>query len=271
MTSTPIYKYSSPLPVREAYPSLSHQIFSNERGYYRSKLFNTLIGINPLIAAASPLFSLAPLLADNQSLLDAYTLSQDLQHEIKAFENSAKMQHYRSDTILVTRYLLCAFLDEIILHAPSGKISDWQHHSLLTAFHQTQDDGEKFFVLLERFSQDPDLHIDLLECMYLCLRFGYSGKYRNMPEGKDFINQLARRLFEGIRFQRGELKKELHISPARQRSLPPVGKMSLPLWLILSFTCAALLTLYSSFSYMLGNNAQSLYQQISHLADTHSL
>src|ERR1700722_9015642 len=76
---------------------LSNQIFSTDRGYYRSKIFNTLIGINPLIAAASPIFSIAPILAENKSPIETYTLYQDLQHEIKAFENSAKIQHYRSD------------------------------------------------------------------------------------------------------------------------------------------------------------------------------
>ncbi len=119
-------------------------------------------------------------------------------------------------------------------------------------------------MILERLSQDPEVHIDLLELIYLCLRFGYLGQYRQIPEGKDIVNHITQKLFDCIRHQRGELKKELHIAaPAENR--PPVARIYLPVWLILSFTLAILLTIYSSFSYMLGNNAQTLYQQINTL------
>lgn len=256
MISTTTYKPQGLLPIVDT--GLSNPIFSKDRGYYRSKIFNTTIGVNPLIAAASPLLSLAVFISENQSennkAVDAYTLYQDLQHEIKAFENSAKIQRYRSETILVTRFLLCAFLDEITQYAHS-------EYSLLKLFHQEDNGHERFFVILERLSQDPEIHIDLLELIYLCLRFGYLGQYRQIPEGKDIVNQITQKLFDGIRFQRGELKKELHIA-APAENLPPVVRFYLPVWLILSFTLAVLLTIYSSFSYMLGNDAQTLYQQI---------
>jgi type VI secretion system protein ImpK len=244
--------------------TLSNHLLAKERSYYRSKVFNTSIGINPLIAAAAPLFSLATFLLENIAAIDTYTLFQDLQHEIKAFENNAKMQRYRSETILVTRYLLCAFMDEIILYSPFAKTNEFHQHSLLMFFHQETEGSERFFVILERLSNDPELHIDLLELIYLCLNFGYLGKYRHEQNGKEIIDQITKRLFECIRLQREELKKELHIAPPHE-DRPYIKKIHLPLWLIISFTFAVLLTIYSSFSYMLGNNAETLYQEVNAL------
>jgi len=249
-------------PLGEA--NLSTHLFSKDRGYYRSKVFNTAIGINSLVAAASPLFSLACFLSENTQPLDAYTLYQDLQHEIKAFENNAKQQHYRSETILVTRYLLCTFLDEMIQHSAWGKNTDWTNYSLLVFFHQETSGGERFFAILDRLSHDPECHVDLLELIYLCLNLGYAGKFREDPEGRTHLEQISLRLFEYIRAERGDLKKELHIHPSEETRPMPI-KFQFPLWLMTSFTLALALTIYSSFSYMLGNNAQLVYQQINAL------
>jgi type VI secretion system protein ImpK len=252
MISTTTYNPKTLLPIVET--GLSNPVFSKDRGYYRSKIFNTTIGVNPLIAAASPLFSLAAFISENNTTVDAYTLYQDCQHEIKAFENSAKIQCYRSETILVTRFLLCAFLDEMT-HS---------EYPLLKLFHQEDNGQEQFFLILERLIQDPEVHIDLLELIYLCLRFGFLGQYQQIPEGKEMVNHISQKLFHCIRHQRGELKKEVHIA-APTENCPPVTRIYMPVWLILSFTLAILLTIYSSFSYMLGNSAQTLYQQINSL------
>jgi type VI secretion system protein ImpK len=269
MTSTTTVRPQLLLPPGEI--NLSTHLFSKDRGYYRSKVFNTTIGINALIAAASPLFSLACFLSENTQQVDPYTLYQDLQHEIKAFENHAKQQHYRSETILVTRYLLCAFLDEIIQYSPWGKTIDWSAYSLLVFFHQEHSGEERFFAILDRLSHDPELHVDLLELIYLCLALGFYGKYRHDPENKQHIEKITLRLFECIRHERIDLKKEIHISP--QEEIRPVpAKFQFPLWLVASFTLALLLTTYSGFSYMLSNNAQTLYQQINTLTNpTHEM
>jgi len=269
-----LYTYTQTIPntlrVTQAHgaPALSNNLLFGG-SYYRSKIFNPTFGINPLVAAASPLLTLANHLAVSAAPEETHMLQQHLQHEIKAFENNAQSQGYRSESILVARYLLCTTIDEMILESSWGKNSDWANHLLLYFFHQESDGGERFFIILDRLTADPNIHIDLLELIYLSLSSGFMGKYKNMPDGKELLEQLSNRLFDCIRWQRGELKPELNLlsSAAPQ---PPVAKIYLPLWLIISFTVAVLLTIYSSFSYMLGNNAQQLYQEINPLLTQNS-
>lgn len=238
-------------------------LLSKENSYYRSKLFNTRLGINPLIAAASALFSLAGFLIENSNSTEipVLLLAEDVKHEIKVFENNAKLEQYHSDSILAARYILCAFLDEILLNQFP---KEWGDCLLLKYFHQEENTGERFFLMLEKLSQDPEYHIELLELIFLCLNLGYLGQYQYDPNGKEKISGLSDRLFEIIRSERGDLKKELLVAPF-EKPRPPVSKLSFPLWLIASFSLVFLLTLYSSFSYMLGNSAQSLYLEISNI------
>jgi type VI secretion system protein ImpK len=237
-----------------------HLMLSSDNCYYRSKMFNTKIGVNPLIAAASPLFSLAGYLIEkNKSpALNLAHLSNNLQYEIKVYENNAKLEQYHSDTIIAGRYLICAFLDEII----QEEFSEWQNFGLLKLFHGEEDKGERFFFMMEKLSQDPEYHIDLLELIFLCLNLGYQGKYKEEDHGTEKLTLISERLFESIRTHRGDLKKELHITPL-EKPRPPLAKIYFPLWLIAGFSLALLLTIYSSFSYMLGNSATALYQEIS--------
>lgn len=264
-TSTSNHNTQTSLPPL-GQPTLTHHLITGERAYHQSKLFNTAIGINPLIAAASPLFSLATNLSQLQAPPDLLKLAYDLNHEIKAFENNARSQHYRSETILITRYLLCAYIDESILNSPWGKRhkSAWEPHLLLLFFHQEKDGSERFFLILERLSADPEVHIDILELIYLCLNLGHLGKYRFLQDGKEIIELISKRLFECIRVTRGDLKKELHVSCDAEKK-PAVAKVQLPFWLTTSFTLAVLVTIYSSFSYLLGTQAQALYNQINTL------
>ena len=223
-------------------------------------MFNTKMGINPLIASASALLSLAGYFPEKNksSTPNLSLLFEDLQHEIKVYENNAKMEQYHSDTIIAGRYLICAFLDEVI----QCEFPDWQNYSLLKLFHHEENNGERFFFMMEKLSQDPEYHIDLLELIFLCLNLGYRGKYQLEADGKEKLTLLTERLFDIIRIHRGDLKKELHIAPLEKPHLP-LAKIYFPLWLIAGFSIALLLTIYSSFSYMLGNSATQLYQEIS--------
>lgn len=235
-----------------------HLFPTHEESYYRSKLFNARTGINPLIAAASPLFSLSVLL-ETAEIRSQHVESfyKNLQHEIKAFENNAKMEKYHSATILTARYILCAYLDELLFNI----FPDWRTYSLLMHFHQELNSSERFFLILDKLTQDPECHIDLLEFIYLCLNLGYQGKYGLQLKSKENLHEITTHLFECIRRERGDLKKELHVAPSEKPRPVPI-KYRFPLWLTIIFTIALSITIYSSFSYMLSHTVQMLYQEI---------
>ena len=61
---------------------------------------------------------------------------------------------------------------------PWGSQSEWAQHPLLVTLHREAWGGEKFFEVLDRISRDPGRHIDLMELQYLCISFGFAGKYQ---------------------------------------------------------------------------------------------
>lgn len=217
--------------------------------YYRTKTFTPTTGINPLVTAASPLLSLAGKLLRCDRYEDIDALYHGLIHEIKAFEHQTLSQGYRSEVILVARYILCATLDDLILNSPwDGKV-DWQQHTLLMAFQKETNGDERFFVILERLIEDPALHIDMLELIYLCLSLGFKGKYRTIDNGKELLDEIIDDLYQTIRWQKGTLSKQMLIrsapsatNPSSPTPMTPTPTDSLPWGLISVFCLSIVLT-----------------------------
>lgn len=94
---------------------------------------------------------------------------------------------YSQDTSIAAHYAICATLDDILRQHTKHSLHTATQHtddtSFLHHFHQSRLESEKFYSILEHISTQPDKYIDLLELMYLCLRFGYKGQYRNTPFG----------------------------------------------------------------------------------------
>lgn len=199
----------------------------------QSHAFSTNIGINPLIAAAMPVLALATELQQPISV-DPATLSKSLRHEIKAFENAAFKNGYRTQMILAARYLLCALLDEVITQYHPDYL--WHEEALLLFFQQETWGGERFFIILERSCEDPKTYIDLLELGYICLSLGFKGKYNQPRELRElgiFIDQL----FQLIEQQRGEHQPALQNNPQTS----PKTYWRLPPWWVVALGCGVLL------------------------------
>ena len=139
------------------------------------------IGLNPLVQAASPLLLLAGQLRDSVTPMDVAGLRRHALDEIRRFEEHARAPGgCANEVVLAARYALCAALDEAVLSTPWGAQSEWAQQPLLVALHREAWGGEKFFEMLDRISPDPARHIDLMELQYLCLAFGFAGKYQVM-------------------------------------------------------------------------------------------
>lgn len=255
-------------PVLGARTDLNHVPLASPRTYYRSKKVTVTTGINPLVAAAASLLTAAADLRALPSIPNAYELYQELVHEIKAFETQSQSQSYRSEIILVARYILCTTLDEVILNTPWGKQSDWYQYKLLTTFHGEDWGGERFFLILERLSADIALHIDILELIYLCLNLGYTGKYQILENSHAELENVTDTLYQSIRWQRGEIKKDLLL---QEQALPTVREKTplIPLWLFLVCIFMILLSVYIIFNFMLGSNSNTLYQQLNNFLQTY--
>jgi type VI secretion system protein ImpK len=169
------------------------------------------IGLSPLVRAASPLLLLAGQLRSTLSVPDVPGLRRHALEEIRRFEERARAAAVQSEVVMAARYALCAGLDEAVLSTPWGAQSEWAQQTLLVALHREAWGGEKFFEMLDRVSSDPARHMDLMELQYLCLAFGFSGKYQVANRGDARLSEVQHDLYQKIRAHRGVPQMDLSL------------------------------------------------------------
>ncbi len=208
-------------------------------------------GLNPLEVAAAPLLDLLIRLRDTATYDNPLRLRGELVEGINSFVASAREKGVNEKVVYRARYVMCTVLDEAVLNTPWGSASSWSEQSLLSTFHNETWGGEKFFQLQEQLIQDPAGNIDLLELMYLCLAFGFEGRYRVLDNGRSRLEDERDRLYRVIRNHRGEFEREL--SPRWRGIIDKVNPMVrfVPLWVMAAVAAALLLIIYIGFSFWL--------------------
>src|SRR5262245_1768413 len=166
-------------------------------------------GATPLLQAATPLLVPAGRLRTTRSYPDVAGLRRQTLEEIRRFEDRARAAGVSSETVVAARYALCAALDEAVLSTPWGNQSEWAAQTLLVQLHREAWGGEKFFEMLDRISNDPSRHIDLMELQYACIALGFSGKFQVLEQGQARLDEVQHELFRKIRSFRGSPEAEL--------------------------------------------------------------
>lgn len=232
--------------------------------HYQSKMFQVNFTVNPLVAAASPLLSLATQLAKSQQTPNFKLLLQSLINEVKALEAKAQEIGYRAPVILAARYLICALIDETILNTDWGKNSRWDQHNLLTHFQKENWGGERFFLLLERSAEEPDIYIDLLELGYICLSLGFQGKYAKTHDYND-LALFIDKLYDTIRHQRGEFSRRLLVAADTIKKKKTTRWFLPPLWLTALITLLILAGIFIPYYISLQNLSKPVNQAIQNI------
>jgi type IV/VI secretion system ImpK/VasF family protein len=167
--------------------------------YYRSQLYTAYLGINPLVAAAHPIFSLVERVNLSRQLVFNESLTDIVLHELKAFETRAADANYDGETIIISRYLLTSVIQYSV-----------KQHNLslpLLQFNAKEENSENcFFDIIERLICKPDLYLDVLELAYLCLSTDLSIHNHKSNEDKE---PLKEKLFKIISKHRSFEKKAI--------------------------------------------------------------
>jgi type VI secretion system protein ImpK len=113
--------------------------------------------------------------------------------------------------------------------------------------------------VLERISSDPGRFIDLMELLYLCLAFGFAGKYRVKERGQTQLAELQRDLYRKIRDRREAAPSELSvrwqgIQDRRRRLIRYV-----PWWVVASGALALLTVAFVGYSFRLADAAAPVH------------
>jgi type VI secretion system protein ImpK len=225
-------------------------------------------GLNPLVQAASPLLLLAGRLRGTMSMPDQHGLKRHALDEIRRFETAARNGGVASEVVLAARYVICAAIDEAVLSTPWGVQSEWQQQPLLMALHKEVWGGEKFFDMLERTSADPTRHIDLMELQYLCLAFGFTGKYgaeSKQSRGHSALAEVQQRLYRTIRQHRGVPPQELSLRWKGREDRRNRIVRYVPWWVVGAGALAILALTFGLFYARLGTAAEPVYEELARI------
>jgi type VI secretion system protein ImpK len=222
-------------------------------------------GLNPLLAAANRLLNVLPQLRSSVQHPNPTGLRDNLAQGVRQFEAQARAAGVPTEKVVAARYALCTLIDETATSTPLGASGAWAQQGLLALFHGETGGGEKFFQLLARLAENPQVNIDLLELMYVCLEFGFEGRYRVTEGGQRQLEAIRQRLLMIIRKQRGEYERDLAanwrgVSAATQRRLG-----SVPLWVVGAVTALLLVMMYVGFEWSLGRASDKLAADIAAL------
>lgn len=269
---------ASDLPAEEANTSSNNTIAlsqfktqNNSAAKHLAKHFiihSPKAGLNPLVDAASYLFTLIGEL--KQQTNDYRQLSQlqkELIQEIKHFQDAINHHGYNAEYILISRYILCATLDDIIANTSWGGQGQWDSYSLLLAFNQDAQHQDKFFTILERALKEPPLYIDLMELIYICLSMGYKGQYRSTEHSQYQLEQITNNLYKHIRSHRGSFSKTLSPVPLKTPKLTLKASLqsSTSILFIFMITACVVMTIFIGLDYLMDVISNEAYKNISQI------
>ncbi|QBE67595.1 type VI secretion system protein TssL [Pseudoduganella lutea] len=218
-------------------------------------------GLNPLVQAANPLLDLVPPLRRMASHPDVEGLRVSLVQAVRNFETTVRAAQVDHELIAAARYALCTLLDETIASTPWGG-GAWPSRSLLVTFHNEAFGGEKFFLILQKLSQNPKASLPALELMYVCLALGFEGRYRVMENGRSQLDTLRDRLLQMIERERGTAAPELSVHWQGQGGKGEPLWRAVPVWIVAAAGATLLLLLHLTLSYRLGHASDPVFANL---------
>lgn len=218
-------------------------------------------GVNPLVAAASPLLNAIFPLRAASTHRDPAALRETLARAVRAFEATAARSGVAPREVLAARYVLCTFLDETAASTPWGGSGAWAGQSLLVMFHKEAWGGEKVFQLMAKLAEDPRANRDLLELLYIVLSLGFEGRYRVIDNGRAQLDQLRERLLGMVQAEHGPHERELSVRWQGVRAGRAMFAQ-LPTWIVLALAGVAALALYLTLVLDLGRASDPLFVAI---------
>jgi len=153
--------------------------------------------VNTIVSAATPLLTLGINVRSMSHHPDPKALYQQIADSLKTIDLQLKNQGLAKESIITARYIICAYLDEMVMSTPWGGQSLWATRNLLMTFHKNNQGGAQFFEIIKLLNQSPAMNIDLIELCYLVLELGFQGRYRISDTGgmeiasiKDNLHQI---------------------------------------------------------------------------------
>lgn len=206
--------------VASAYPSVQQLVSSKSHGHLPDA------GLNPVVDAASYLFYLMGKLKRIKEYRDLAGLHDELALEVRKFQQRVHGCRYNvlfiEEYIPIATYALCITFDDLIAETPWGAQGKWQKYSLVTALFAETASQKSLFIILERLLMDPNVYIDVVEFIYICLSFGLKCRDEDACTELSYEQnaQITNYLYKFIQAYRGNVSKVLAPFPLQPRQTP---------------------------------------------------
>ncbi|MBA2920539.1 OmpA family protein [Sphingomonas sp. MAH-20] len=216
-----------------------------------------LYGPEPLVAAAGRLVYLASQIRSMPVGPDLGALRRLAIEELEAFGRRARNLGLEDKSIQLAHYILCAFIDDAVMSTPWGANSPWSQQSLLAAYHNDTQGGDRMFQFAERMEQDPNREPRLMELLYQCLSLGFEGRAALDPRGQSLLHQRRARLAGAIAGRTGFPSAEL--SPHWRGVTAAAGPFAprIPLWAVLSGIAAIAVLIFAASLFRLSTQSDA--------------
>lgn len=147
---------------------------------------------NNLLNAGAELLSLCVGVTRMQRPEDLHRFRQGLTRSITELKQRIAAYDYPPSVADKTCFLFCIVLDELILHSEWAEDSGWENQTLVGELFGMRDGGEQFYIVAEKALSQPNMLADLLELIYIFIKIGFRGQYRQV--GRDHLDQLIQQI-----------------------------------------------------------------------------
>lgn len=228
-------------------------------------------GVNPLVDAASYVFSIMGKLHHTKYYKNLEKLHAELFKEIENFRDTVQSLHYKADYldeyILISCYALCSALDNIIANTTWGNQGKWSPYSLIHSFNKDSLSHENILIILERLVCAPDIYIDVMEFIYICLNLGltFSQSDHLAEFTQEQLEQITYSLYKRIRGYRGNYSKVLSpfaIKPVTPNDIRAYQNRSAK-WLKIMLTGSIVAAFFTGVNYWVDQQLDEPLQQLS--------
>ena len=221
---------------------------------------------NPIIEAAKSVFTLANAMKNSTTQLSVDNILFKFSTMIEDFEAEAEKNGAPYEMVKAAQYCLCTFVDESAVRSDWANES-WSQKSLLVSFFDETWGGERFFEILEKAKLDVDKNLYLIEFIYLCLQFGYKGKYQVIKNGDTTLEQEKKKLLTIIDAQRPDVFNVLLNSTSDDNENNDLEKSwHIPLWVIAVLICLSIGLFYIVLRWSLGDAVDETSTKINNLS-----
>jgi type VI secretion system protein ImpK len=226
-----------------------------------------LYGPEPLVAAASRLIRLGNQLRRLPVAPALNPLRQLVIRELDSFVKRAQALALEPGTVQLAHYILCAFVDDCVMTTPWGAASIWSQHSLLAAYHNDVQGGERLFQFAERMEQNPRREPRIAELLYLCLSLGFEGRMALDPRGASLLQQHRQGLHGAIMSGRAA-RPELSPQWRGKEAANFVQSFPVPLWAVFAAFGVAALLIFAALLFRLNSRSDAAIAALNDVVGT---